>query len=31
VTDRLPFGREPRVEPETAVRTLTEIWAALLG
>jgi AcrR family transcriptional regulator len=25
------FGREPRVEPETAVRTLTEIWTALLG
>jgi outer membrane protein TolC len=25
------FGREPRVESETAVRTLTEIWAALLG
>ena len=22
------FGREPRVSPETAVRTLTEIWAA---
>jgi TetR/AcrR family transcriptional regulator, ethionamide resistance regulator len=25
------FGREPRVQPETAVRTLSEIWAALLG
>jgi AcrR family transcriptional regulator len=25
------FGREPRVAPETAVRTLTEIWSALLG
>ena len=24
------FGREPRVSPETAIRTLTEIWAAFL-
>jgi TetR/AcrR family transcriptional regulator, ethionamide resistance regulator len=24
------FGREPRVSTETAVRTLTEIWAALI-
>lgn len=24
------FGREPRVSAETAVRTLTEIWAAVL-
>jgi TetR/AcrR family transcriptional regulator, ethionamide resistance regulator len=25
------FGREPRVAPETAVRTLTEIWTAVLA
>jgi TetR/AcrR family transcriptional regulator, ethionamide resistance regulator len=25
------FGREPRVSPETAVRTLTEIWVALIN
>jgi AcrR family transcriptional regulator len=25
------FGREPRVSPESAVATLTEIWAAVLG
>ena len=25
------FGREPRVEPETAARTLTEIWTATLN
>jgi TetR/AcrR family transcriptional regulator, ethionamide resistance regulator len=25
------FGREPRVSAETAVQTLTEIWAAVLG
>ncbi len=24
------FGREPRVSPETAVRTLTEIWDAVI-
>jgi hypothetical protein len=24
------FGREPRVSPEAAVQTLTEIWAAFL-
>lgn len=24
------FGREPRISPETAVQTLTEIWAAFL-
>lgn len=24
------FGREPRVEPETAVQTLTEIWEAVI-
>jgi AcrR family transcriptional regulator len=25
------FGREPRVSAETAIRTLTAIWAAVLG
>ena len=25
------FGREPRVEPETAVQTLTEIWVGLVS
>lgn len=25
------FGREPRVDPETAARTLTEIWTATLN
>ncbi len=25
------FGREPRVSPETAVRTLVEIWDAVIG
>jgi hypothetical protein len=25
------FGREPRVSTETAVRTLTAIWAAVIG
>ena len=24
------FGREPRVSPETAVQTLTEIWVAVI-
>ena len=24
------FGREPRVSAETAVRALTEVWAAVL-
>ena len=24
------FGREPRVSPETAVQTLTEIWDAVI-
>ena len=24
------FGREPRVSPETAVKTLTEIWDAAI-
>ena len=24
------FGREPRVSPETAVQTLTEIWEAVI-
>jgi AcrR family transcriptional regulator len=24
------FGREPRVSPETAVRTLTRVWASLI-
>ena len=24
------FGREPRVPPETAVQTLTEIWDAVI-
>ena len=24
------FGREPRVRPETAVQTLTEIWDAVI-
>ena len=24
------FGREPRVSPETAVRTLTEVWDAVI-
>ncbi len=24
------FGREPRVSPETALQTLTEIWEAVI-
>ena len=24
------FGREPRVSPETAVQTLTEVWYAVI-